>query len=459
MGGRSSRPSAPSPFSNAFKTDTVNSVRINTAEQGSPIHALFGIQRVSVNVIDGFGFKSVVVNAQGGGKGGKGVGGGSGGKKGGSVGQQNYSVNIAFAVCQGPVDGGDVLGNPLRIWSNGTSTTIDHVALTHYRGEDGPPPDPVFASSSPNGPIQNYSGTSYAVGTPMQLGASPALPEFQLELRGPGTGTVGPNFLSDANPHFILTSMMWTGRDNANFPPSATYYPSFVHYAEYCQAQSLAMSYAIERQQPVARWMEEILRLTNSVAVFSGAYLKLMSYGDGTLSGNGMTWTPDLTWQYSFTDNDYLPWSATDNVEGNIQGQDDPVLITRRDNADIYNWMSMEYLDRTNNYDRTTILAFDQSSIDEFGVRVAPAEQAPGFTLDTPARVSLQLLLQREVNIRTMYKFKVGWRHSLLEPMDIVLIQDSKAGCINQYARILQIEEDENGDLTMTAEQIPGSTP
>ena len=57
------------------------------------------------------------------------------------------------------------------------------------------------------------------------------------------------------------------------------------------------------------------------------------------------------------------------------------------------------------------------------------------------------------------YKFKLGIRYALLEPMDIVLISDRTLGLDSAAVRIIQIEEDGNGELTMTAEEIPGVTP
>src|SRR5439155_11195465 len=112
-------------------------------------------------------------------KGGKGLG-SSGGKKGSN---QQYSVDVAFGVCQGPVafeisDGGDAL----RIWANGgVASGLGTVGLNGYAGDDGQTPDPVFASSDTNTPVVGYSGTAYITGTPLQLGSSPALPNLSFE--------------------------------------------------------------------------------------------------------------------------------------------------------------------------------------------------------------------------------------------------------------------------------------
>src|SRR5579885_2407017 len=83
----------PTPFVNAFDGPALNSLRYNTSQAGSPIPLCYGTQRVTVNLIEFWGF-----TGRGGGKGGKGLG-SSGGKKGAN---QNYAVKVAFGLCQGP---------------------------------------------------------------------------------------------------------------------------------------------------------------------------------------------------------------------------------------------------------------------------------------------------------------------------------------------------------------------
>jgi hypothetical protein len=64
-------------------------------------------------------------------------------------------------------------------------------------------------------------------------------------------------------------------------------------------------------------------------------------------------------------------------------------------------------------------------------------------------------VLQRTAYVRNTYKFKLGWRYSLLEPMDIVLLTDTALGLAGAAVRITQIDEDDNGELTVSAEEIP----
>ena len=59
----------PSPFVNAFRAPQLNSLRYNTSQFGSPVFIAYGTCRVSVNIIEYWGFSG----SSGGGKGGKGT--------------------------------------------------------------------------------------------------------------------------------------------------------------------------------------------------------------------------------------------------------------------------------------------------------------------------------------------------------------------------------------------------
>jgi hypothetical protein len=436
----------PTPFVNAFHSPNLNSLRYNTSQAGSPIFLAYGTCRISVNLIEYWGFSG----SSGSGKGGKGLG-SSAGKKGSN---QRYQVNVAFGLCQGPVSfvgashGSD--GNN-RIWSNGgVATGLASVGLNGYAGTDGQEPDPVFLSADPNTPVLGYSGTCYVTGTPMQLGSSPVLPSIQFEVTGFETGTAGPDFPDDARPDRIVIDLLTNPRHGARFPATNLDMSGAVaDWGAYCQAARLAMSLVLDRQQSCARWLEEVAQLTVSAVLWSGSLLKIIPYGDAALAANGASWIPDLTWQYDLGDADFLGFG----------GESDPVLLTRADPAEMTNWLGIEYMDSEDGYNQQVLPVWDQGLIDQFGVRNDPSVQAHEFTNATSATISAQLQLQRKAYIRNTYKFKLGWRYSLLEPMDIVLLNDAALGLSGAPVRITQIDEDDNGELTVMAEEIPGVTP
>jgi len=135
------------------------------------------------------------------------------------------------------------------------------------------------------------------------------------------------------------------------------------------------------------------------------------------------------------------------------------VLLSRTDPAQVTNWLSLEYMDSSNSYNPQLVAVFDQGLIDQYGVRSEPPVQAHEFTNATSAGIAAQLLLQRRAYVRNTYRFKLGWRYALLEPMDIVQVTDATLGLEQKAVRITAIEEDDNGELTITAEEIPETTP
>jgi len=134
---------------------------------------------------------------------------------------------------------------------------------------------------------------------------------------------------------------------------------------------------------------------------------------------------------------------------------DDPVHITRSTPADANNSIQLECLDRSNNYNTSIVEAFDQAAIDLYGVRRESSFKARAIV--DPVSVGpivAQLLLQRALLFRNSYTFKLGWKYCLLEPMDLVQITDARLGALVLTVRITAVEEDDEGTLSITAEDF-----
>jgi len=75
------------------------------------------------------------------------------------------------------------------------------------------------------------------------------------------------------------------------------------------------------------------------------------------------------------------------------------------------------------------------------------------------ARVISRILAQRSVYVRNTYKFKLGWKYILLEPMDLVTITDPKLGLNKFVVRIKSIDFPEEGSeedgMEIEAEEWP----
>jgi len=137
---------------------------------------------------------------------------------------------------------------------------------------------------------------------------------------------------------------------------------------------------------------------------------------------------------------------------------DDPLHVVRSTPADANNMIEVECLDRQNNYNTAVAEAFDQGSIDVYGVRRDTSTRARLITdpLYVGSMVA-QLLLQRQLLYRNTYTFKLGWKYILLEPMDLVQITDSRLGVSALTVRITAVEEDDEGMLSISAEDFFGA--
>ena len=444
--------SQPSPFSNAFATPLAGSLRYNTSQYGSVVPVLWGTQRVSVNLIDMFGF---VASGGSNGKGGKGIG-SSGGKKGGSA---QYSVDVDFALCTGPVTfTGAAAGDNGQnwVWANGgVAGGLGAVGLNGYTGAAGQSPDPTFAATDPNQPVPGYSLTAHVTGTPMQLGSTPALPSIQFQLGGRRVGTAGTSFPDDARPDYVVADLLADPNVGAGFP--ATNIADLSQYGAFCQASGLAISLLCRRQDTAARWLKQIAELTVAGVFFSGTQLKVVPYRAASFTGYGASYAPDLTPLYTLTDDDFLNWED-DGLEGptNTRGgaRRDPIEITRKDPAEQWNWLSLEYQPSSYAYDSELISGFDQGAIDQYGLRLKPSTPAHMFTNATSAGSSVQLLLQREQYNLNQYKFRLGIAKCLIEPMDILAVSESISGLSGALVRVIAVEEDDKSTYVVTAEDL-----
>ena len=136
---------------------------------------------------------------------------------------------------------------------------------------------------------------------------------------------------------------------------------------------------------------------------------------------------------------------------------DDPVHIVRSTPADATNMIEIECLDRSNSYNTTVVEAFDQASIDLYGVRRDTSLKANAIVDATyVGPIAAQLLLQRSQYFRNTYTFQLGWKYCLLEPMDLVRISDARLGATALTVRVTAVEEDDEGTLSITAEDFFG---
>jgi hypothetical protein len=432
-------------------TPDYTGLQIQTAVNTLPLPIVWGLSKLAPNVIWYNNFQTHY-GSSGGGKGGLFGGGGAN--------ETTYSASLIMALCEGPVAGIN------QIWKGQSVYTLGGLGLTLFTGTVPQSPWNYVTSSYPSQAL-GYEGTAYVCAANYSLGDTATLDNHNFEVKGfrygsgygqlqynssdaVGTGS-GYGFV-DADPALIISDFLTNAQYGVGFPggsiDATTLYSagggSDASYQTYCRAIGVALSPALTDQEQASSILGRWLQLTNTAAVWSGGLLRFIPYGDAVVTGNGVTFTPDVTPIYNIDDDDFK-----------IEDNEDPLQVARSDPYEAYNVWRLEIGERDNAYNLTTVESRDQNAIELYGMRIGPTVTAHEICDQNVAAISGQLMLQRAVYIRNTYKFRLSWEYCLLDPMDLVTVTDAVLGLANAPIRLTEIEEDENGFLTVTAEEFP----
>ena len=423
MGGKSSTIST--------SEQRILSLQVQQSSQGLTLPVVYGRARVAGNLVwygDFTTYEHKTTTRQG-------------GKGGGGVKQEDvkytYEAAVMMALCEGEIKG------VTRIWRDKEKfSSPASLRLTLYKGGEEQPVWPHLQQAKHAAQAISYSGTAYLCSPNYELTKSAQIYSHNFEVDGKlGYSTS----IVDANPRDIIRDLLTNQKYGCGFPVENLGDTDV--YGTYCRAAGIFLSPVYSEQQEAQRNIAELLEQTNSAAVFSQGRLKIVPYGDSGLSGNGATYIPNLTPLYDLSDDDFI-----------VSGAEDPVRVERKTNADAYNQVQIEYLDRANDYNIAVAEAKDQANIEQYGIRPKDAVKMHGICDAKVARQVAQLLLQRALYVRNEYEFKLGWKYCLLEPMDLVTLTDGGLGLDKTPVRITEIEEDEDGVLNVKAEDFPFGT-
>ena len=379
-----------------------------------------------------------------------------GGKGGGASTGFTYRASLILGLCEGPVSGVPT------VWISSSSNIVDDIeslgkdGMTLFNGASGQSPWGYVTARYPAQALA-YPSTAYVCAANYDLGTNAQVPNHDMEVVAILAGT-GINGQSDADPAQVAEDFLTNPTYGVGFPASAidsvSWYSSGAAtstgdaaWQTYCRALGIDFSPVLNNQEQASDTMTRWAQLTNTAPVISGAALKMIPFGDLPVSGNGYAYVPNVAPVYALTDRDYV------RTEG-----EDPVLLMRSDQTDAYNCWRIEYSDRTDSYNNVTIEAKDQNSIEVYGLRVASTVQGHEIVSAAVAQLACNLILQRAVGIRNTYAFKLSQEYFLLEPMDLVTLTDSGLGLNASAVRITEIEEDDSGIFTVTAEEFPAGT-
>jgi Putative phage tail protein len=270
---------------------------------------------------------------------------------------------------------------------------------------------------------------------------SAALPDGLL---GFVTQYASMNAINDAEPSAVATDYLTEPTHGADFP----FLGDLTNFRAYCIAMGFFVSPQETTQRKATDYLNELLQITNSDALWSEGLLTFLPYGDNVVSGNGYTYTPNLTPIFSFYDDDYIV-----QKEG-----DDPVVLDRKAPEDIYNALRIEFKDRNHQYNSAVAEATIDMDIQTTGSK-RPMEDVSfdQITVSTVAQVSAQLILNRSYFYRNHYVFMVRQDYCLLEAGDIVEVNEPVIGLVNALCRIIEVEHGAlpKRTVTLTVERLP----
>ncbi|VTZ23248.1 conserved hypothetical protein [Methylocella tundrae] len=405
-------------------------LQIQTSSSAVPIQIVYGANKIAPNVIwtGGFSYTTEKTKA---------------GKGGGSISGYDYRCGFALGLCEGPIN---AVGG---VWSGQSITYLWNLGLGLFYGSMPQTPWGYLTASFPGQDLA-YGGLAYVATASFDLGSSPSLPSLSFDVHGllVGTGLINS---WDANPALVIQDLLTNPQYGVGFPAASIDSTTLLggsggsSYQAYCTAAHLALSPVLANQEAASSILSRWLQLTNTAAVWSGGKLKFITYGDAPLTQSGVSFIPNVTPIYDLADDDFV-----------ISDDADPVEVVRSDPFTAKNWVTLEILDRNNWYDATPVQVWDQNAIELYGLHMDSSITAHEICDPSIGRISAQLLLQRSLYVRNTYQFKLGFEYCLLEPMDLVTISDVGLGMNKFPVRIVSIEEDGSGILSITAEDFTG---
>lgn len=320
--------------------------------------------------------------------------------------------------------------------SGNGSNALAKLGVTLMPGTLNQPAASWVLSRHANEALQ-YATLAYISGDAYPLGTGAQVENHNFEVVGPGAYAVDAT-VPDVDPSVFTINLLTDGRYGARLPSS--FFESADEWSDYCIAHGILMSPALTTQMRAADFLQAMANLTNTGIVYSDGRVQMRPYGDSNATLYGVTYTANVTPIYDLSDDVYIS-----------DGPEPPVRVVRKNKADAWNHVRVQFQNRDNQYAKEISEAKDQADIETNGLRSASIIQADWICDANVARNVAQLILQRSLYVRATYEFRLPWNFAFLEPMDLVTLTDSSLGLDETAVRITEIVED--GDaLRFTAE-------
>jgi hypothetical protein len=353
--------------------------------------------------------------------GGKGLGGGSSGKS------YTYTASIMLLVSEG--DNGISFG---KLWVNKTrhNSPADAGFITKS-GADAQTPWSYLVSKHPDDALV-FNRFAYIAAANYPLTNSASIGNHSVEVLGYYRDPIDAQ-VKDCMRGVLLNTQWGCGWDTEKVD-------ALDQMDSYCQAYGIAISPALTEQKAASEVLAQFAKIANSAIVWSDGKLKCIPYA----AQNHGSYVATASTGIHLTNADFI-----------VEGDEEPVRISRKLKADSFNEITIEYLSRAHNYDVRPAKAHDQGDIEQFKLRPASSVTMHEICLAGVANTVAQNELQRSLYIGIEYEFNLSWPYCLLEPMDVVHITEVSCGLDDIPVRIIKIKDRADGLRIITAEEMP----
>lgn len=397
------------------RAERIGDFNLNSASYGVVVPEILGTTRVSGNVIDWYDFESHEhKETQRTGKGGH-------HSTATSI-TYTYSVACVIALCEGPIHGVGKVWRDKAIYDYPN----ENIEMSLFNGAQGQSPWAYTQSKHPEKALP-YSGLAYMAGV-VNLGSSASLPTFNFEVQGKLLET-GDGI--DVNPADYMAHIL----KQAGVKTDSI--EGLDSYRNYCAAADLLISTPPDtKAQKIQNIINDICEFTNAYLFWSNDRLKIVPLADDAVGD----WMPDVSIKYDLTADDLLP-----QTDGAL------VIYKRKDTSEMYNQISVEFVNRANGYEKEAVQFDIVSDIQQNGLKPAPSKTCHYVYTKKRATYVAQLLTSKQLYTKNQYTFKLDWAFCRLEPGDLVTLTDDACGLTKQPVLITEVQEAADGELTVTA--------
>jgi len=445
----------------------VTGLQFQTAVNVVPIAICYGSPRIPINIIYANGFRSVKQKA--GSSGGKGL---FGGGKGAVTGYKYYATFIG-ALCEGEITDLPAMFENQNVYTVGTLPAGK--SITAFLGSSGQSAWTYVQTKWPEDSF-TYLYTAYVAFEDYELDPSGTIPQINFIISAPYAATcplnryIAPDtseWMFDADPALCVFDFLTNWRYGTTFPISYVDQTTLFTSADgfdpligdaalstYCQATGFGWSLCLNNAEPASsildRWMKNLV----VAPVWTGDKLKFIPYCDSLSTANpgwddrvGIDkkyFKPNISPLFNLNDGDFIQ----------SEGEDDPITFSRIDPIDAKNVVRTSFRDRYNYFNDVPSEAKDELAVELFGPRTERMGPADEFTHSAYGAMSAHMQLMRNMSVRNLATFRLPPQWCILEPMDVVTLTEEILGLDQFPVRIRDIEEDEKGVLTITAEEF-----